>query len=109
VHDAQHAGIAESSVTDDVFDVEGGIARGKLEELSSKRDFLTSIGRREVVEQDEVEAAGRIGEEERQASIPIARLAFFGITLLIICVRLVGTTIADEARLRVAWGGSTAD
>jgi hypothetical protein len=109
VYDAQDAGIAESSVTDDVFDVEGGIARAELEELGRKRNFLTSVGGREVIKQDEVEAAGGISEEEWQAGISIARLAFFRITLLIICVRLVGAAIADEARLRVAWGGSTAD
>jgi hypothetical protein len=109
VNDVQYAGIAEGGITDDVFDVEGGIARGKLEELGGKRDFLTSVGGREVVEQDEVEAAGGIGEEERQAGISIARLAFFGIALLVIRVRLVRAAIADEARKWVAWSGTAAN
>ena len=109
MNDVQHTGITEGGITDGVFDVKGGIARGKLKELGSKRDFLPGVGGREVVEQDEVEAAGGIGKEERQAGISITRLTFFGIALLIICIRLVGAAIADEARLRVAWGGSTAD
>jgi hypothetical protein len=65
VNDVQHAGIAEGGISDDIFDVEGGIARGKLEELGGKRDFLPGIGGRKIVEQDEVEAAGGVGEEER--------------------------------------------
>jgi hypothetical protein len=65
VNDAQHAGIAESGITNDVFDVEGGIARGKLEELGGERDLLPGIGGREIVEQDEVEAAGGVGEKKR--------------------------------------------
>jgi hypothetical protein len=65
VSDVQHAGIAECGITDDVFDVKRGIVRGKLEELGGKRDFLTGVGGREIVEQDEVKAAGGISEEKR--------------------------------------------
>jgi hypothetical protein len=109
VHDTQDAGIAESGIANDIFDVEGGIARGKLEELSGERDLLSGVGGREEVEQDDVEAAGGIGEEERQAGISIVWFAFVRITLLIIRLRLIGAAIAHEARLRVAWGGSAAD
>jgi hypothetical protein len=83
-NDAQDTVIAEGGITNDVFDVEGGIERGKLEELSSKRDFLTGIGSAEVVNQDEVEAAGGIGEEERETSVTITRLALVGITFLVL-------------------------
>jgi hypothetical protein len=81
---AQDTSIAEGGVTDDVFDMEGGIERGKLEELSGKRDFLTVTGGGEMVSQDDVEAAGGIGEEEREASVTIARFAFVGISLLVL-------------------------
>jgi hypothetical protein len=63
--------------------VEGGIERGELEELSSKRDFLTGTGRGEVVSQDDVEAARGIGQEERETGVTIARLAFAGIPFVL--------------------------
>jgi hypothetical protein len=82
-NDAQDTSIAEGGITNHVFDVEGGIERGELEELSSKGDFLTGIGGGEVVSQDDVEAASGIGEEERKTGVPIARLAFVGIAVLV--------------------------
>jgi hypothetical protein len=83
VNDAQDTRIAKGSVTDDVSDVEGGIERGELEELGGKRDLLPGVGSGEAVGQDDVEAAGGIGEEKRQAEVPIVQLAFVGIPFLV--------------------------
>ena len=83
-NDTQDTSIAEGGIAHDVFDVEGGIERGKLEELSGKRDFLTVTGGGEMVSQDDVEAAGGIGEEERETGIAITRFAFVGIPLLVL-------------------------
>jgi hypothetical protein len=81
---AEDTSIAEGGIPDDVFDVEGGIERGELEELSGKRDFLPRTGRGEMVSQDDVEAAGGIGEEERETGVAIARFAFVRIALLVL-------------------------
>ena len=81
-NDVQDTGIAEGGITRDVFDVEGRMERGKLEELSGKRDFLTGIGRGEVVSQDDVEAARGIGEEERETGVTVAWLALIGTTFI---------------------------
>jgi hypothetical protein len=83
-NDAQDRVIAEGGITDDVFDMEGGIESGKLEELSGKRDFLTGTGRGEVVSQDDMEAAGGIGKEERETGVTVTRLALVGILLLVL-------------------------
>jgi hypothetical protein len=82
--DAQGTVIAEGGIPHDVFDVEGGVERGELEELSGERDFLTGTGRGEVVSQDDVEAARGIGEEERETGVAIARFAFVRIALLVL-------------------------
>jgi hypothetical protein len=78
-NDAQDTSIAEGGIPDDIFDLEGRIERGKLEELSSKGDLLTGTGRGEVVSQDDVEAARGIGEEERETGVTIAGFALVGI------------------------------
>jgi hypothetical protein len=83
-NDAQDTRIAEGGITNDVFDVEGGIERGKLEELSCKRDFLTGTGSGEMVSQDDVEAAGGIDEEKRETGVTITWLALVGISLLVL-------------------------
>jgi hypothetical protein len=79
VNDAQDRGIAEGGVTGDVFDVQSGMEGGKLEELGGERNLLTSVGGGEVVEQDDVETAGGIGEEKWEAGVSIARVPLFGI------------------------------
>jgi hypothetical protein len=84
VNDAQDTGIAEGGVTDDIFDVQRGVEGRELEELGSEGDFLAGVGRREVIEQDDMEAAGGIGEEERETGISIAGQALFGISLFLI-------------------------
>ena len=80
--DTQDTGIAESGIPRDIFDMEGGIERGKVEELSGKRDFLTGIGRREVISEDDMEAARGISEEKRETGVPVAWLASVGITVI---------------------------
>jgi hypothetical protein len=50
-----------------------------LEQLGGKRELLAGAGGGEVVGQDEVEAPGRISQEQRQAGVSIARFAFLGI------------------------------
>ena len=107
--DAQDRGIAEGGIPDDVLDVEGGIEGRKLEELSRKGDLLTGVGGGEVVSQDDVEAARGIGEEEGETGIPIAGVSSIGIPVLVLGMRLVGAAVADEAGLRIAGRGSTAD
>ena len=79
VNDAQDRGIAEGGVTGDIFDVQGGMEGGKLEELGGKRNLLTSVGGGEVVEQDDVETASGIDEEKWEAGVPIARVSLLGI------------------------------
>jgi hypothetical protein len=62
-NDAQDTSIAEGGITDDVFDMEGGIKSGELEKLGGKRDLLSGAGGGEIVDQDNVETTGGIGEE----------------------------------------------
>jgi hypothetical protein len=83
-NDAQDRVIAEGGITSNVFDVEGGIERGKLEELSREGDLLTGIGGGEVVSQDDVEASRGIGDEERETGVTITRLALVGIPLRVL-------------------------
>jgi hypothetical protein len=77
-NDAQDTSITEGCITGDVFDVEGGIESGKLEELSSERGLLTGTGGGEVIGQGDVEAASGIGEEERETGVTIAGHALVG-------------------------------
>jgi hypothetical protein len=83
-NDVQDTVITKGGITGDVFDVEGGIKRGELKELGGKRDLLPGTGSREIVGQDNMEAAGGVGEEQGEAGITIARFTFVGIRLLIL-------------------------
>jgi hypothetical protein len=79
MNNSEDTRIAESGITSDVLDMEGGIARGQLEELGGKRDLLAGAGGGEVVGQDDVETSSRISQQQRQAGVPVARFAFVGI------------------------------
>lgn len=109
VDDAQDARIAKGGITGDVLDVERGKEGSELEKLGSERELLASVGGREVVEQDNVEAARGVSKEKRQAGVAIARLALFGISLFLIRVGLIGAAVADETCFWVTWGGFATD
>jgi hypothetical protein len=71
--------VAEASVTGDGEDVERRVEGRELGEESGSRVLLTGVGGHEVIEQDDAEAALRIGDLKGEAAIPIVGLAWFAI------------------------------
>jgi hypothetical protein len=71
--------VAEASRCGDGFDVARGIRGRELGEESYSRVLLAGIGGYQVIEQDDAEAALRIGDLKAEAAIPIAGLAAFAI------------------------------
>jgi hypothetical protein len=67
--------VTEGGIAHDVGDVEAGVEGSELKQLGSEGVLLACVGRGEMVEQNEMEAAVGVGQEQRQTGIAIVALS----------------------------------